>query len=160
MTHFSWTKDSTASIYATSSVHPITGEIHDVRGEADVEVDGDKVVGGSGYLEADVDSLKSGKKLEDMALRKQVEAKKYPTIRYEVRSVDGGPDTFKVTGAFTFHGVSQEFVEECTARIVGGALMVDSEHTFDIQDFGVKPFKLLSLSVHPQVKVTLHLVGR
>lgn len=144
-------------------MHPIHGEIHDIRGEAVVEVaDGGLAAGApvSGYIEADVESLKSGKKLEDMALRKQVEAKKYPNIRFEVRSAEGGPESYKVSGAFTFHGITQEFVEECTARLEGGVLHVEAEHTFDIRDFGVQPFKILTLKVHPEVKIALHLVGK
>lgn len=163
MTTFKWTTDSTVELRATSSMHPIHGELHDIRGEATVEVaDGaiklDPMP--TGYIEADVESLKSGKKLEDKALRKQVEADKFPTIRYEVRSVAGGPESFKITGAFTFHGITQEFVEEATARVEGNILKVEAEHTFDIQDFGVKPFKILMLKVHPEVKLVLRLVGQ
>lgn len=163
MTTFQWTTDSTVALSATSSMHPIHGDLHDIRGEATLEVaDGAIKLDPTptGYIEADVESLKSGKKLEDKALRKQVEADKYPTIRYEVRSVEGGPEAFKITGAFTFHGVTQEFVEEATATIEGDTLKVEAEHTFDIQDFGVKPFKILMLKVHPEVKLELHLVGK
>ena len=161
MARFTWTTESTVELHAKSSVHPIHGEIHDIRGEANADVSDGRVVGGSGgYIEADVEALKSGKKLEDIALRKQVEAKKYPVIRYDVRSVTGGPDTFKVDGALTFHGVTQQFNEECTARIEGGTLRVEAEHTFDIRDFGVQPFKILSLQVHPDVQLKLRLVGR
>lgn len=163
MTTFKWTTDSTVELSASSSMHPIHGELHDIRGEATLEVaDGAIKLDPSpnGFIEADVESLKSGKKLEDKALRKQVEADKYPTIRYEVRSADGGPEQFKVTGAFTFHGITQEFIESATARVEGDTLRVEAEHTFDIQDFGVKPFKILMLKVHPEVKLVLHLVGK
>ncbi|MDQ6928021.1 MAG: YceI family protein [Actinomycetota bacterium] len=163
MTTFKWTTDSTVALSATSSMHPIHGDLHDIRGEATVEVTDGAIKLDSaptGYIEADVESLKSGKKLEDKALRKQVEADKYPTIRYEVRSAEGGPEVFKITGAFTFHGVTQEFIEQATAKIEGDTLKVEAEHTFDIQDFGVKPFKILMLKVHPEVKLVLHLVGK
>ncbi|MDQ6909894.1 MAG: YceI family protein [Actinomycetota bacterium] len=144
-------------------MHPIHGDLHDIRGEATVEVADGAInldPAPTGYIEADVESLKSGKKLEDKALRKQVEADKYPTIRYEVRGAEGGPESFKITGAFTFHGVTQEFIEEATAKIEGDTLKVEAEHTFDIQDFGVKPFKILMLKVHPEVKLALRLVGK
>ncbi|MFN2504243.1 MAG: YceI family protein, partial [Acidimicrobiales bacterium] len=107
----------------------------------------------------DVNQLKTGKKLEDMALSKQIDAKKYPTVRYEVRGVDGGPESYKLTGALTFHGVTQEFVEECRASLDGGTLRVEAEHTFDIRDFGVKPFKILSMQIKPEVKLVVKLVG-
>lgn len=163
MPTFSWTNESTVELHANSSVHPINGEIHDVRGEVTVDVEDGKLSTGpgtTGYIEADVDLLKSGNKLEDMALRKQVEAKKYPVVRYEVRSVEGGPEQYKVLGAFTFHGVTQEFTEDVTARLEGDTLHVNTEHTFDITQFGVQPFKVLTMKIFPEVRLVLRLVGK
>jgi polyisoprenoid-binding protein YceI len=163
MPKFAWTPESVVELNATSSVHPIHGDIHDIRGEAVVDVEDGQIVPGagtSGWIEASVDALKSGKKLEDIALPKQIDAKNYPTVRYEVNSVEGGAGSYKVTGAFTFHGVTQEFVEQANARVENNTLYVDAEHTFDITDFGVKPFKILSLKIDPEVRLVLHLVGR
>lgn len=162
MATFTWGADSKVEIDASSSVHPIHGDIPGIRGEATVDVaDGALDVGttASGFIEADVDALRSGNKVEDFELRRRVDARKFPTMRYEVRGVTGGPDRFKVTGTLTFHGVTRELVEECSARLDDGALHVEAEHTFDIRDFEVKPPKLGPLQVHPEVKITLHLVG-
>ncbi len=162
MAKFTWTSESVVQLHADSSVHPITGDIRELRGEAEVDVDNGKLVAGPGargWIEADVSQLKTGRKLEDIALAKQIDAKRYPTVRYEVRSVDGGPDTFKVNGAFTFHGVTQDFTEEARASIDGGKLRVEAEHTFDIRDFGVKPFKILTMSIKPEVRLVVKLVG-
>ena len=161
MAKFTWTAESTVELEAKSSVHPIHADIKNLRGEANVEVADGKidVSGASGYVEADVDQLLTGNKLEDMALRKQIDAKKFPSVRYEVRSVDGGPDTYKVTGTFTFHGETQEFSETAQASVDGDKLRVEAEHTFDIQDFGVKPFKVLSMKIYPDVNLKVHLVG-
>lgn len=174
MPTFTWSPESKVAIHANSSVHPIHGDIP-VRGEATVGVsDGMLDVGStaSGFIEADVDSLKSGNKLEDFELRRRLEAKKYPTMRYDVRGVNGGGDQYnqdnqynqynqyKVTGTLTFHGVSREFVEQCTARLDGGALHVEGDHTFDIREFDVKPPRIGPLHVHPEVTISLHLVGK
>ncbi|MEW6154764.1 MAG: YceI family protein [Actinomycetota bacterium] len=164
MAKFTWTSESVVELNADSSVHPIHGEIRNLRGEANVDVVDGKLApgpGASAWIEADVDQLGTGKKLEDMALRKQIDAKKYPNVRYELRSVEGGPDSFKVAGAFTFHGVSQDFVEEVQASLNGGRLQVEAEHTFDIRDFGVQPFKVpvINLQIKPEVKLVVRLVG-
>jgi polyisoprenoid-binding protein YceI len=159
---FTWSPESKVAIHANSSVHPIHGDIP-VRGEATVDVSAGTLDAGStasGFIEADVESLKSGNKLEDFELRRRLEAKKYPTMRYDVRGVNGGSDRYEVTGTLTFHGVSREFVEECTARLDGDALHVEAEHTFDIREFDVKPPKLGPLQVHPEVTISLHLVGK
>ena len=161
MAKFTWTSESTVELDADSSVHPIHGEIGGLRGEAQVEVADGKLVpdGATAWIEADVSQLKTGKKLEDMALSKQIDAKRYPTVRYEVRSVEGGPDSYKLNGTFTFHGETQEFVEECKASLDNGKLRVEGEHTFDIRDFGVKPFKILSMQIKPEVRLIVKLVG-
>lgn len=162
MATFTWTGESAVQVSADSSVHPITAEIRGLRGEATCDVvDGALVAGPgtTGWIEGDVAQLETGKRLEDMALRKQIDAKRHPTVRYEVRSVEGAGGSFKVTGAFTFHGETREFTETCNATLDGGRLLVDAEHTVDIRDFGVKPFKVMTLSIKPEVRLTLHLVG-
>ena len=163
MATYRWTTDSAVELHATSSVHRIHGEIHDIRGEATVTViDGVIQLDPSptGYIEADSEALKSGNKLEDFEMKRRLEVKKDPTIRYEVRQVTGGPERFTVQGALTFHGVTQEFSEECTARIDNGSLKLEAEHTFDIRQFDVQPPRILNLQVHPEVKIVLHLVGK
>lgn len=162
MPTFTWTPESVVQLDAKSSVHPIHGEIRNLRGQATVEVQDGKIVAGPGtsaFIEADVSSLETGKKLEDIALRKQIDAKKFPTVRYEVRSAEGGPEVFKVTGAFTFHGVTREFAEEVRAGVDNGTLRVQGEHTFDIRDFGVQPFKILTMKIYPEVRLVVNLVG-
>ena len=161
MPTFTWSPESSVAIHANSSVHPIRRDIP-VRGEATVDVrDGALHVGStaSGFIEAAVESLRSGNKLEDFELRRRLETEKYPTMRYEVRGVSVSGDRYEVSGALTFHGVTREFVEECSARLEGDALHVEAEHTFDIRDFDVVPPKVGPLHVHPDVTISLHLVG-
>lgn len=162
MATFTWTNDSFVQISADSSVHPITAEIRGLRGQATCDVSNGALTPGpgtSGWIEGDVSQMETGKKLEDIALRKQIDAKRFPSVRYEVRGVEGAGASLKVSGAFTFHGETQQFTEECQARLEGGQLVVDADHTVDIRDFGVKPFKVLTLSIQPEVRLTLHLVG-
>jgi hypothetical protein len=162
MATFTWTGESAVQVSADSSVHPITAEIRGLRGEATCDVvDGALVAGPgtTGWIEGDVAQLETGKRLEDMALRKQIDAKRHPTVRYEVRSAEGAGGSFKVTGTFTFHGETREFTETCNATLDGGRLILDAVHTVDIRDFGVKPFKVMTLSIQPEVRLTLHLIG-
>jgi hypothetical protein len=162
MATFTWTDESAVQVSADSSVHPISAEIRGLRGEATCDVvDGALVPGpgAGGWVEGDVAQLETGKRLEDMALRKQIDAKRHPNVRYEVRGVEGSGGSFKVSGAFTFHGETREFTDECNARLEGGRLVIDAEHVVDIRDFGVKPFKVLTLSIQPEARLTLHLVG-
>lgn len=164
MSRFEFTDDSVVEIKAKSSLHPIEGETSDVRGIVDVELDDDGNIQlepqPSGHVEMDVDALKSGHRLQDMEMRRRMEAKKYPTLRYELQEATGGPERFTLRGTLTFHGVSQEFTEEATARVQDGVLHVEGEHTFNIEEFDVKAPKILKLQVYPDVTVVARLVGR
>jgi hypothetical protein len=42
--------------------------------------------------------------------------------RGQCRRAEGGGGDFKVNGAFTFHGVTQKFVEQVAARVDGATL--------------------------------------
>lgn len=161
MGRYVWTAESVVEIHARSSVHPIHGEVHDVRGEAWVENDGTRLLleAATGYVEMDVDALKSGNKLEDFELRRRLDAKKFPTIRYELAEASGDDSSAKLRGSLTFHGESREFVEEVSVREDGGRLLVDGEHTFNIEEWGVKAPKILKLQVFPEVRVVARLVA-
>lgn len=162
MAKFTWTPESVVELHADSSVHPIHGEIRNLRGEANVDVADGNVNpnGATGYIEADVEQLGTGKKLEDIALRKQIDAKKFPTVRYEVKEVTGGPDTYNVRGELTFHGVTKEFNTEVRAKVDSGTLYAEGELSLDIRDFGVQPPKILNLQVYPDIRVVARLVGK
>lgn len=163
MPRFEFTPESTVKIQAQSSMHPIEGETHGITGHATVETEDGQVVldpPPAGYVEMPVDELESGHKLQDKEMRRRIDAKQFPVIRYELNEVSGGPEQFKLVGTLTFHGVSQQFSEDATARIDGDALYVEGEHTFDIRDFDVKPPKILNLQVYPEVRVVANLVGR
>ncbi|MGH2771637.1 MAG: YceI family protein [Actinomycetota bacterium] len=163
MATYRWTEESTVILEAKSSVHPIHGETHAVRGEVSGEVQGDQIMLDpmpTGYIEVDIDALKSGNKLEDFEMRRRVEAKKYPTIRFDLRSATGGPEKYRLKCALTFHGVTQEFEEDATARISNGALQVEGQHTFNIEEFGVKAPKILNLQVYPEITIIAKMVGK
>lgn len=162
MARYEFTDGSRVEIEAQSSVHPIQGETNGVRGEAVGEVEDGKILldpQPSGYVEVPIDALQSGHRLQDMEMRRRLHAKKFPTIRYDLKEAKGGPERFQLTGELTFHGETRPLSEEVTARLDGDRLIVEGEHTFNIEDFGVKAPKILKLQVYPEVRVVAHLVA-
>lgn len=163
MPRYQLTSDSVVEIHAQSSMHPIDGETHSVAGEVDVELEDGKIVldpPPAGYIEMPVDALESGHTLQDKEMRRRVDAKKHPIIRYQLDEASGGPEQFKLLGTLHFHGVDQQFSEEATARVDGDSLFVEGEHTFDIREFDVKPPKMLGLQVYPEVRIVARLVAK
>lgn len=148
-----------------SSVHPIHGKADELSGTIEAEFDGD---GGprldlphAGWVELPVEAIKSGNRLNDAEMRRRADARRYPTIRFEVKRAWAGDGTGRFRGSFevTAHGRSQDFEEDFTATLEGSRLVLQGEHVFDMRDFGVDPPKILTLKVEPQVRVRVRLVA-
>src|SRR5438132_11263056 len=98
-------------IEARSSLHPIQGEAAGLSGVVEADVaDGHVAFNGSPTIsvELPVEQLKSGKALEDAEMMRRIDARRFPTIRGEVREVketSGG--NYLVQGDLTFHGVTR-----------------------------------------------------
>lgn len=150
-------------IEARSSLHPIHGEATGLEGSIEADVTDGQVDFGDTpkiLVELPVDQLKSGKALEDAELQRRIEAKRYPTIRGEVREIkETAGGRYRVRGDLTFHGVTRPVEGEVSVKVDGDSLVLEGEQTLDIRDFGVDPPKILMLKVHPDVKVRVRAVA-
>ena len=150
-------------IEARSSLHPIHGEAAGLSGivEADV-ADGHVAFNGSPKIsvELPVEALKSGKALEDKEMLRRVDARRFPTIRGEVRELKEMSDgQYRVRGDLTFHGITRPVEGELSIKADNSSIVLEGEQTFDIRDFGVDPPKILMLKVHPDVKVRVRAIA-
>lgn len=148
-------------IHARSSVHAIDGRAMEVRGDVDVETDGDDVAAViSGHIEVPVAQLRSGNPLYDAELQRRVDARRFPTIVGEVRKATPLADgRFDVDGELTFHGVTRIVAGQVRVVVEDDRLRIEGEQVFDVRDFGIKPPRILMLRVEPDVRVHISLVA-
>ncbi|MGZ6080593.1 MAG: YceI family protein, partial [Myxococcaceae bacterium] len=93
----------------------------------------------------------------------RIEIARYPTIRAElVAAAPGaGPDTLRLTGTLSFHGVTRTLEVEVTVRCQDAAtLLVEGGRSIDMRDFGLPPPSFLMFKVDPLVQVRARLVAR
>jgi polyisoprenoid-binding protein YceI len=147
-----------------SSVHPIHGTTNQVSGEVRAAFDGegnpqlDQPHGG--WAEIPVESIKSGSRLQDMEMARRAEVGRYPSIRFEVEKAwleDGSG--YRAAVSVTAHGQTRRIEEPFAFKLDGRRLVLEGEHTFDMRDFGVKPPRIFTLKVDPEVKVRVRLVA-
>ena len=163
MARFRWTDLSRVELHARSTLHPIRATTHDVSGEAVGELRrGATVIDGvaTGFVEVPLRALHSWNPIEDFEMRRAVEARTYPALRFELLRMCGGPERYDVRGAMIAHGVRREFDAEVGVNLDGGWLTVDGDYTFDVREFGITPPHMLGIRVEPDVRVVAHLVGR
>jgi polyisoprenoid-binding protein YceI len=150
---------------ARSSLHPIRVESNAVEGSLEVEVsngraDLSKMPKGS--ITIDVESLKTGNRLEDRELERQLQVRKYPRIRGEVREVVGadGKGRYRVRGDLTLRGVTKAIEGEVTLQVSDDhTVQIEGEKTIDVRDFGLQPPKILMLQVYPEVRIRARIVA-
>jgi polyisoprenoid-binding protein YceI len=146
-------------IEARSSLHPIHGEGTGIQGGAELEVTDGKIdlsVPLKARIEFPVEQLHSGNALQDMEMRRRIEAQKYPTIVGELvkPTALSQPNRYRLEGDLTFHGITRRLQADVTATLDGqGVLLMEGEYVLDVRGFGVTPPRILGFQVYPEVKV-------
>jgi polyisoprenoid-binding protein YceI len=153
-------------IDAKSSLHPIRSETDGLDGWIELDVEGvgwvNPDVEPRAHLELPVDRLRSGNALEDRELKRRIDARRFPTISGDLRSMEatGEDGRYLVRGDVTFKGVTRASQEVMTIESDDGyRLRLQGSSVFDIRDFGMEPPRILMLRVEPTVNVTVDIVA-
>lgn len=141
-------KRSTVWFEASSSVHPI--HIRSDKPEGELNLDA-----GTGRLVIPVGSLRSGQLMQDVELRRRIQARRYPTIEATLRTFDGT----SASGDITFMGNTQPASGTLTVTQADDDVTIAGEAQFDVTDFGFNPPNILGVKIHPQVTVRIELVA-
>jgi polyisoprenoid-binding protein YceI len=152
-------------IEARSNVHPIRTETTGLEGWLELDI-GNGIVNVdqpfSGHLEFKVENLKSGNALEDRELRRRIDARRYPTIVGDLKSMKQTDERSRyiVGGDLTFRDTSRSYEDEMTIELPNDrTVTMSGESVFDIRDFGMDPPRILLLKVQPEVTVRVEIVA-
>lgn len=152
-------------IEARSSLHPIHGEGTGIQGEAELEVTDEKIdltVPPKARIELPVERLRSGNALQDMEMRRRIEAQKYPTIIGELVKATAlsQANRYRLEGDLTFHGITRRLEADVMANVnKEGVLLVEGEYVLDVRGFGITPPRILGFQVYPEIKVRFRVVA-
>ena len=163
-------EESTVTISARSSVHPIHTEAHGLEGWLDLDLDHttpgrgrvDLGAAPAAHLEFPVENLRSGNPLEDRELRRRIDAGRFPRIIGDLTSMRGTDEEgrYLVAGDLTFRGVSDHHEDEIRLTVVDArTIRLEGESTFDVRDHGMEPPRILLLRVHPDVRVAIDITA-
>ena len=152
-------------IEARSNVHPIRTEATGLEGWLDLDIgtgtiNVDQPL--SGHLEFPVDNMKSGNALEDREMRRRIDARRYPTIMGDLKSMKQTDESSRyiVGGELTFRGTSRSYEDQMTVELLNDrTISMSGQSVFDIRDFGMDPPRILILKVQPEVTVRVEIVA-
>jgi hypothetical protein len=152
-------------IRGRSSLHPIKGESHDVRGYIETIRDRDGTIAVDAplrmHVEIPVASLSSGNALEDKQMRELIGSRSFPNIVADLQELQKLDEfgRYAAKGRIEVRGTGRAAEGELTVRRDGDEVVVEGEKTLDVRDFGIKPPRILMLQVYPDITVRFHLVA-
>ena len=149
---------------ARSSLHPVRVHTTGLTGVVEVDLGGaPPLLTTPTHVELEAERLRSGNRLVDAELQHRIDPRSHPTIRAELgeASPGTGPDTLRLTGTLTFHGVTRTLEVEVTIRQPDPAtLVLEGARPIDMRDFGLSPPSFLMVRMDPRVQVRARLLGR
>ena len=155
---------SYVSIEGRSNVHPIHSKTDGLEGYIDVafspEGNLDVTAPVAGSLSLTVDHLSSGNRMEDRELQRRIDARRYPTIKGDLREIapSGENGSYRVSGDITFRGVSRPHEDVMTiSRVDDETVQLGGTSSFDIREFGMEPPRILLLKVEPEVEIRVEI---
>jgi hypothetical protein len=166
---------STLTVEARSSVGPIAFSSTNLEGWIDVELQDGLVAKDTvpaARLEVHVTELTSGNAIYDGELLRRVDARRYPVVTVELRSLHpmGEGNCYRVDGDVTLHGITQRIGGVITATAherlrrsfnrpqqLERSLIVAGAQVLDISRFDLAVPAMPLFKIYPDVRLRLHL---
>jgi polyisoprenoid-binding protein YceI len=123
------------------------------------------ISGVRGWVEAPVESLKTGDRRRDKDLNKSMESKKYPNLRFDLNQItakESAGDSLPVTlhGTLNIHGVTRRVEFPGTIEFKGANARVRSDFPLNLKEYGIGGLsKMLGmLKMHENIEVHVDLI--
>jgi polyisoprenoid-binding protein YceI len=118
-----------------------------------------------GWVEAPVESLKTGDRKRDKDLNKSMESSKYPSLRFDLNRITAtgsAGDSMPVTlyGTLTIHGVTRRLELPGTIEFNGANARVRTDFPLNLKEYGIGGLsKMLGmLKMHENIEVHVDVV--
>ncbi len=112
-----------------------------------------------GSMDVGVSDFISDNKKRDEHMYEAMESDKFPKASFDVKEVSAkGSDGYTLKGTMTIHGVSKPMSFDGTISDESGKVHIKASSSMKMSDFGIKPPKMLFLTVRDQVDLSVDVV--
>lgn len=109
-----------------------------------------------GNIEVSMIDLVSDNKKRDVHMQEALESANFPKALFEVKEVvSKGGNNYTIKGTMTLHGVSKPMSFDGTVIEEGGKVHIKAASSLKMTDFGIKPIKMMFLTVRDQVDLSV-----
>jgi polyisoprenoid-binding protein YceI/CheY-like chemotaxis protein len=159
-------RSGTLSFSGHATAGDFLGTTSDVTGEM---TEADSLSGVRGWVEASVETLKTGNDRRDRDLNKSMESDKYPKLRFALTGVTvqsslGDSAGVALLGTMAIHGVALDVSLPAAVRILPGEVHLRSDFMLNLKDYRIggltKMMGILRMEERIEVHVDLIFVAR
>lgn len=112
-----------------------------------------------GTIEVFMSDLISDNKKRDVHMHESLESTSFPKALFEVKEVVAkGGDHYTLKGMMNLHGVVKPMSFDGSVTEEGGKIRIKVASTLKMSDFGIKPIKMMFLTVRDQVDLNVDVV--
>ncbi len=109
-----------------------------------------------GTIEVSINDLISDNKKRDEHMQEALEADNFPKAVFDVKEVVAkGGNNYTLKGTMSLHGVTKPLSFDGTIIEEGGKVHIKTASTMKMTDFGIKPIKMVFLTVRDQVDLNV-----
>lgn len=138
----SYTLDGKTSytVLGTSTMHDWEMNSSAKNGSANLTVNDGKLADINAItIDLPVETIKSGKNGMDKIAYETLNAKKFKTIKYVLKTADKvNETTWNLTGTYTINGVSKEIKTQVKSSVAGGFVTLQGSNKITFEQFGMK----------------------
>lgn len=111
-----------------------------------------------GSIEVSMGDLFSDNKKRDEHMQEALESSSFPKAVFDVKEVVAkGGDNYTLKGTMNLHGVAKPMSFEGIISDEGNKVRIKALSSLKMTDFGIKPIKMMFLTVRDQVDVSVDL---
>ncbi len=112
-----------------------------------------------GIIDVSIADLFSDNKKRDEHMQEALESPDFPKVSVDIKEVVAkGGDHYTLKGAMTLHGVTKPISFDGTIADESGKVHIKATSAIKMTDFGIKPIKMVFLTVRDQVDLNVDVV--
>jgi len=109
-----------------------------------------------GTIDISMGDLISDNKKRDEHMQESLESDTFPKAVFEIKEVIAkGGTNYTLKGTMSLHGTSKPMSFDGTVSEEGGKVHIRAASTLKMTDFGIKPIKMMFLTVRDQVDLSV-----
>ena len=138
-------------VFGDSQINPTTKNI---KTELTIE---DSIESIKGKIYFETLSLISEKKDRDANMYTLLNAEKFKTISFDIRSITKTSEAYEIKGALTLNGITKNIKAKIIINQQNNQISLNGGFSFNLTDFNLEPPKMLFLTVRNQIDISYNI---